>query len=108
MTDLFVVWTPASIAAALVGGGLLGLLVVSRFDNPRFDAIESMAVVATIGVVAGVTFFGAQAVEAAFSDGPTFAWRVISRALLFGLFVLAMAGGTGIAVRHERGGWRLL
>lgn len=101
MISLFVVWTPASIVAAIVGGALVGLLLISRFDNPRFDARESAAVVALLGSFAGLVFW-----SALFSDGPTNAWRVVSRFGLFLLFIVAMGIGTGIGVRRERGSWR--
>jgi hypothetical protein len=106
VTDFLIVWTPASVLTALIGGGALGLLIVSRFENPRFDALETVAVMVIIGMLAGLVFFAGQAVETYYSDGPAFAWRVISRFGLWGLFVVAMAFGTGLGVRFRRGTWR--
>lgn len=106
MTDLFVVWTPGAVLTAIVGGTLLGFVLVSRFDNPRFDAVETIAVMVIIGLFAGLVFWAGQAVETYFSEGPALAWRVVSRFGLWGVFVLALAGGTGLGVRFRRGTWR--
>lgn len=105
--DLLSVWTPGAVVTALVGGGLLGFVLVSRFDNPRFTSLETVAVMILIGIFAGLVFWAGQAVETYFSDGPMFAWRVISRFGLWCLFILALAIGTGVGVRFRRGSWRL-
>ena len=106
MTDLLVVWTPTAVLTAVVGGFVLGLLLVSRFENPRFDAIETVAVMLIIGMFAGLVFWSGQAIETYNTEGPEYAWRVISRFGLWSVFVLAMALGTGIGVRFRRGAWR--
>lgn len=106
MTDLFVVWTPAALLAAIVGGNLLGLLLVARFDNPRFSATESVGVIALVGTFAAAVFWSGQIVDTLVADGPTLAWRVVSRFGLFLVFVGAMALGTGIGIRRARGTWQ--
>jgi hypothetical protein len=106
MTDLFVVWTPASLVGAVIGGLLLGFVVVARFENPRFSALESVGGMIFIGILAGATFWLPQIVDTYNAQGPAFAWRVISRFGLWCLFILAMGFGTGLGVRIERGSWR--
>lgn len=103
---LLVVWTAASVVTAIVGGFALGLVVVARFENPRFDAIESGGVMVLLGILAGAVFFIGQAIEALSSDGPQFAWRVVSRFGLWGVFTLAMGAGTALGIRFRRGLWR--
>lgn len=106
MIELLVVWTPASVASALLGGMGMGFFLVARFSNPRYNAIQTIGVLLTIGWFAGLVFWSGQAVEALSSDGIIFMWRVLSRAGLFGLFIAMMALSTGYAVSRERGGWR--
>ena len=106
MPDPFVVWSPDAILTALIGGATLGLLVVARFENPRFGALDTVAVTAMVAILAGFVFYAGQAVETYFADGITHAWRVVSRFGLWVLFSLAMAIGTGLSVRRHRGVWR--
>lgn len=106
MTEILAVWTLPAIAAAIVGGLLLGLVVVARFDNPRFDAIETIGVMVILGMGAGLSFWVGQAVATAAEEGERLAWRVVSRFAIWGVFVIAMAVGTGIGVRFQRGTWR--
>ena len=101
------VWTPDAVITALVGGGLLGFVLVSRFDNPRFTALETVGVMILIGMFAGLVFWAGQAVETYFSDGPAFAWRVVSRFGLWSFFIFSLAVGTGLGVRFRRGSWKL-
>jgi hypothetical protein len=106
VTEFFAVWTPGSVITALVGGLLMGFLLVSRFDNPRFDALESIGVILILGIFAGLTFWSGQIVDTYATSGPAFGWRVVSRFGLFVLFVLALGAGTGLGVRFRRGSWR--
>jgi hypothetical protein len=103
--DFFAVWTAGSVLAAIVGGLLLGFVVVSRFDNPRFTAIESVGVVALLGGIAGFVFWAAQIADTLFADGPSLAWRVVSRFGLWVVFTLSLAVGTGVGIRFRRGSW---
>lgn len=107
MTELFVVWTPTAFLTAFVGGSIFGFVLVSRFENPRFDAIESGGVIVILGVTAGLVFWSGQAVETYNTEGESLAWRVVSRFLLWGVFTLAMAAGTALGVRFRRGSWRM-
>lgn len=100
--SLFSVWTPAAVTVAVFGGFLVGLLVVSRFDNPRFDARESVAVVSGLFAFVGFVFWSAQAVEVFVSEGPTLGWRVVSRFLLFVVFCAFTGLGTGVGVARAQ------
>ena len=83
---------------------MLGLLIVSRFDNPRFDTKESIALMLVIGVLAMTVFYSGQIVDTYTSDGADLAWRVASRYLLSIVFILFMAIGTAFGVHRGRKG----
>ena len=105
--DFLTVWTPGAILSAIAGGAALGFVLVSRFDNPRFNALETVGVMILIGLFAGLVFYAGQAVETYFSEGAGFAWRVVSRFGLWALFIFALAVGTGLGVRFRRRSWHL-
>ncbi len=104
MTDLFVVWTPASLFAAVIGGSFVGFAFVSRFDNPRFTARQAVVVVFVLWAFTGLVFWAGQMVETLVADGEDNAWRVVSRSLLFLVYAAFMGIGTGLGVSRRRGG----
>lgn len=105
ISDLVSVWTPGALTTAVVGGFVLGL-VMSQFDNPRFDPLESAALLLVLGLLAGTVFWSGQIVDTLTTQGESLAWRVASRFGLFVVFILTMTLGEAIGMRRRRGAWR--
>lgn len=101
MTELFTVWTPASLFGAIVGGLLLGMFV-AEFDSHRLSIGRAMIAVFGGLSIFQIVFWASQFIDTLASSGEGLAWRVISRFLLSILYVAALSIGVGIGLRRGR------
>lgn len=105
MTELFAVWTPASLLSAILGGFLFGLLL-APLDSGRYNVGRTVLITIGIGALFQLVFWTGQFVDTYTASGPALAWRVASRFALSLVYVLAIAIGSGVGLRRHRGTWR--
>ena len=105
VAELVEVWTPLSIAVAMLSGLGLGYVLVGRFAvDPAYasgeaSALEYAATTAVTAIAAGLIFYGGQ-ILTSYIGGDTAWTRVVSR---YGIWVAySVAIGLGLWLRLRR------
>jgi hypothetical protein len=108
LAELTEVWTPLSLAVAIISGLLVGILLVGRFaSDPAYasgDAspLEYALVTVVMTAAAGLIFYGGQ-IMTSYIGGDTAWTRVVSRYGIWIAYAAAIGLGTWIRLhRHLR------
>lgn len=106
VSELFVLWTPGAVGAALVGGLVLGL-VTSVFDEERYTLRETFMLTMVTGAILFGVFYAGQIYDVFVQSGVETALRATSRLLLALLYSGAIGAGAVVGLAHKRRGRRV-
>ena len=106
IAELAEVWTPLSLAIALVSGLVVGYILVGRFAvDPAYASghaspLEYALVTAVVTAAAGLIFYGGQ-ILTSWIGGDTAWTRVVSRYGLWLVYAAAIGLGTWVRLRRH-------
>lgn len=106
VSELFVLWTPGSVGAAIVGGLILGA-VTSVFDEERYTLRETFVLTMVTGAILFGVFYAGQIYDVFAQSGVETALRATSRLLLALLYSSAIGVGAVLGLAHKRRGRRV-
>lgn len=100
------VWTPLSVALAVISGLAVGVILVGRYAaNPAYASgvaspAEYASLAGIMGLAIGVIFYGGQ-ILTSYLGGDTEWTRVVSRFGIWAMYSLAIGLGTWIRIRRH-------
>lgn len=106
LEQLVEVWTPLSIAAAVLSGLVVGYFLVGRFaSDPAYASgiagpFDYAVITAVLSIAIGMIFYSLQ-ILTSFIGGDTAWTRVVSRFGLWVLYAIAIGVGTWIRLRRH-------
>lgn len=103
MNWLTEVWTPASIASALVGGLVIGYALARVLPaSPDYSRLGEMLLGFVVIALIGTTFYVGQTLATLLAGDATAAPRVTSRFALWLMFAAALCVGSYVARTPKR------
>lgn len=107
LNAIAIVWTPATLTAAVVAGVAMGVFVVGWVaTNPAYASgiaspVAIARLVGVMGVATGVVFYVGQTVAAA-ADGDPGWYRIASRFGLWLVYAVCLAVGSWIRLSQDQ------